>query len=55
MCTKVYGFTHSPWVQAVLLALYDKELEYDLHIRPPYDVLVHFKDGSTKVYAEIRK
>jgi len=21
----------------------------------PYDVLVHFKDGSTKVYAEIRK
>ena len=38
MCTKVYGFTHSPWVQAVLLALYDKEQEYDLHIRPPYDV-----------------
>ena len=21
----------------------------------PYDVLVHYKDGSTKVYAEIRK
>ena len=38
MSAKVYGFTHSPWVQAVLLALYDKELEYDLHIRPPYDV-----------------
>ncbi len=38
MNVKVYGFTHSPWVQAVLLALYDKELEYDLHIRPPYDV-----------------
>ena len=38
MGTKVYGFTHSPWVQAVLLALYDKELEYELHIRPPYDV-----------------
>ena len=38
MSVKVYGFTHSPWVQAVLLALYDKELEYDLHIRPPYDV-----------------
>ncbi len=38
MSIKVYGFTHSPWVQAVLLALYDKELEYDLHIRPPYDV-----------------
>ena len=38
MSAKVYGFTHSPWVQAVLLALYDKEQEYDLHIRPPYDV-----------------
>jgi hypothetical protein len=38
MNAKVYGFTHSPWVQAVLMALYDKELEYDLHIRPPYDV-----------------
>jgi hypothetical protein len=38
MNAKVYGFTHSPWVQAVLLALYDKEQEYDLHIRPPYDV-----------------
>ena len=38
MNVKVYGFTHSPWVQAVLLALYDKELDYDLYIRPPYDV-----------------
>ena len=23
---------------AVLLALYDKELDYDLSVRPPYDV-----------------
>ena len=38
MSVKVYGFTHSPWVQAVLLALCDKELEYQLHIRPPYEV-----------------
>ena len=38
MNAKVYGFTHSPWVQAVLLALYDKELDYDLYVRPPYDV-----------------
>ena len=38
MSAKVYGFTHSPWVQAVLLALYDKELEYDLYVRPPYEV-----------------
>ena len=38
MSVKVYGFTHSPWVQAVLLALCDKELEYELYVRPPYDV-----------------
>ena len=38
MSVKVYGFTHSPWVQAVLLALHDKDLEYDLYVRPPYEV-----------------
>ena len=38
MSAKVYGFTHSPWVQAVLLALYDKDMEYDLYVRPPYEV-----------------
>ena len=38
MSAKVYGFTHSPWVQAVLLALHDKDLEYDLYVRPPYEV-----------------
>ena len=38
MSVKVYGFTHSPWVQAVLLALCDKELEYELYVRPPYEV-----------------
>ena len=38
MNAKVYGFTHSPWVQAVLLALYDKEIDHDLYIRPPYEV-----------------
>ena len=38
MTVKVYGFTHSPWVQAVLLALCDKELEYELYVRPPYEV-----------------
>ena len=38
MSVKVYGFSHSPWVQAVLLALDDKELEYDLYVRPPYKV-----------------
>ena len=34
----LYGFTHSPWVQAVLLALHDKGIEYDLFLRPPYKV-----------------
>ena len=38
MIIKVYGFTHSPWVQAVLLALHDQRIEYDLLIRPPYKV-----------------
>ena len=42
MSVKVYGFSHSPWVQAVLLALYDKELEYDLYVRPPYKVFKKF-------------
>ena len=38
MNVKVYGFTHSPWVQAVLLALHDKGIEYELFLRPPYKV-----------------
>ena len=38
MSVKVYGFSHSPWVQAVLLALHDKEIDYDLYARPPYEV-----------------
>ena len=38
MNIKVYGFTHSPWVQAVLLALHDQRIEYDLLLRPPYKV-----------------
>ena len=38
MNAKVYGFTHSPWVQAVLLALYAKEVDYDLYVSPPYEV-----------------
>ncbi len=38
MNVKVYGFHHSPWVQAVLLALHDHGIEYDLFLRPPYKV-----------------
>ena len=58
MSVKVYGFTHSPWVQAVLLALCDKELEYELYVRPPYEVFkkwgvympaVSLDDGPWKI------
>jgi len=38
MNVKVYGFNHSPWVQAVLLALHDQGIKYDLFLRPPYKV-----------------
>tara|TARA_B100000965_G_scaffold41177_1_gene30270 strand:+ start:59 stop:898 length:840 start_codon:yes stop_codon:yes gene_type:complete len=38
MTIKVYGFSHSPWVQAVLLALHDQRIEYDLLLMPPYKV-----------------
>ena len=38
MKIKVCGFTLSPWVQAVLLALHDQRIECDLLLRPPYEV-----------------
>ena len=38
MKVKVYGFNHSPWVQAVLLALHDKGIKYNLVQIPPYKV-----------------
>tara|TARA_B100000575_G_scaffold261156_1_gene234616 strand:+ start:235 stop:1074 length:840 start_codon:yes stop_codon:yes gene_type:complete len=38
----LYGFPHSPWVQAVLLALHDRGIEYDLFLRPPYKVFTQW-------------
>lgn len=38
MKTKVYGFNHSPWVQAVLLALHDKKIDHDVYQCPPFEV-----------------
>ena len=38
MKVKVYGFNHSPWVQAVLLALHDKGIKYNLLQIPPSKV-----------------
>ena len=38
MNIKVYGFSHSPWVQAVLLALFDKRVEHILYQNPPIEV-----------------
>tara|TARA_B100001287_G_C22439137_1_gene415126 strand:- start:1 stop:312 length:312 start_codon:yes stop_codon:yes gene_type:complete len=38
----LYGFPHSPWVQAVLLALHDRGIEYDLFLRPPYKIFTQW-------------
>tara|TARA_Y100000591_G_scaffold251627_1_gene223097 strand:+ start:166 stop:1005 length:840 start_codon:yes stop_codon:yes gene_type:complete len=38
MKVRVYGFPHSPWVQAVLFALCEKNIEYKLDISPPLSV-----------------
>ena len=38
MNVKVYGFNHSPWVQAVLLALHDKGIKHRVYINPPPEV-----------------
>ena len=35
MKVDVYGGNHSPWVQAVLLALYDKQIDHELRPLPP--------------------
>lgn len=39
MNVKIYGFNHSPWVQAVLLALHDKGIKHTVYINPPPEVL----------------
>ena len=35
MKVEVYGGNHSPWVQAVLLALHDKQIDHELRPLPP--------------------
>ena len=38
MKVRVYGFSHSPWVQAVLLALHNKKIDHSLSQNPPLEV-----------------
>ena len=38
MKVKIYGFNHSPWVQAVLLTLHDKKIEHTLYRSPPLEI-----------------
>ena len=54
----VYGADHSPWVQAVLLTLHHKGIEYGLRPLPPWQVLrkwgvlmpaVSINDGAWQV------
>ena len=35
---RLYGNDHSPWVQAVMLGLYEKEMEYTRITYPPLEV-----------------
>ena len=38
MKIKVYGFNHSPWVQAVLLALHDQNIEHVVYQIPSFKI-----------------
>ena len=42
MKVEVYGGSHSPWVQAVLLALHDRDIEHSLRSLPPLEALKHW-------------
>jgi len=33
-----YGGDQSPWVQAVLLTLYEKDIDYNIRKTPPFEV-----------------
>ena len=39
MKVEVYGGNHSPWVQAVLLALHEQGIEHNLRQVPPFEAL----------------
>ena len=34
---RVYGFNHSPWVQAVLMGLYENDIDHSITSLPPLD------------------
>lgn len=42
MNVEVYGCNHGPWVQAVLLGLHDKGIEYQLRSTPPREALIRW-------------
>ncbi|MGI9325653.1 MAG: hypothetical protein ACR2PZ_10570 [Pseudomonadales bacterium] len=42
MKVEIYGHNHSPWVQAVLLALHEKGIEHSLRPLPPLATLKHW-------------
>ena len=39
MKVEVYGGNHSPWVQAVLLALHEQGIEHNVRQVPPFEAL----------------
>ena len=42
MKIRVYGYNHSPWVQAVLLGISEKKINYKLYQIPPFEVFKHW-------------
>ena len=51
MRVKVYGGYHSPWVQAVLLGLHERQIDYLVTALPPLETFV--TDGVTMPAASI--
>ncbi|HIF95316.1 MAG TPA: hypothetical protein EYQ60_19680, partial [Myxococcales bacterium] len=37
---RIYGNDHSPWVQAVLLALHDQRIEHTIELAPPLSLFL---------------
>ena len=35
---QLYGNNHSPWVQAVMMGLHQKQMEYSRTATPPFEV-----------------
>ena len=51
MHVEVYGGFHSPWVQAVLLGLHDRNIDYSVTAIPPFETFV--SEGITMPAARI--